>query len=122
MEIRTKKKRNRGLQNYLFTEHFFFHRYEFRILDFRWNFRHALFHENDRRTLIKAYGLRLDANQVYVVTSKKKNAFLKKCRFVVTVDGIAGKFSLRNTVLNVGNGLALLGEVFFPLTSVSFLY
>jgi len=56
-------------------------------LDFRWNFRYAHHHENDRRTLVKAYGL----------------------RFVVTVDGVAGKFSLRNTVLNVGNGLALLG-------------
>ena len=32
-----------------------------------------------------------------------------KIRFVVTVDGVASKFSLRNTVLNVGNGLALLG-------------
>ena len=30
-------------------------------------------------------------------------------RFVITVDGMARKFSLRNTVLNVGNGLALLG-------------
>lgn len=30
-------------------------------------------------------------------------------RFVVTVDGIAGKFSVKNTILNVGNGLALLG-------------
>ena len=30
-------------------------------------------------------------------------------RFVITVDGLAGKLSIRNTVLNVGNGLALLG-------------
>ena len=28
-------------------------KYEFRILDTGWNFRHALFHENGRRTLIK---------------------------------------------------------------------
>ena len=32
--------------------------YEFRVLDWNWNFRHALFHENGRRTLVKAYGLR----------------------------------------------------------------
>ncbi len=61
--------------------------YEFRVLDVDWNFRHALFHEDTKRTLIKAYGL----------------------RFVVVVNGIASKFSLRNTILNVGNGLALLG-------------
>eukprot|EP00095_Tigriopus_kingsejongensis_P001653 snap_masked-scaffold801_size95070-processed-gene-0.12 protein:Tk01653 transcript:snap_masked-scaffold801_size95070-processed-gene-0.12-mRNA-1 annotation:"hypothetical protein DAPPUDRAFT_206200" len=65
--------------------------YEFRVLDTGWNFRHALFHENGRRTLIKAYGL----------------------RFVIIVDGLAGKFSLRNTILNVGNGLALLGITTF---------
>ena len=34
-------------------------------------------------------------------------------RFVITVEGSAGKFSLRNTVLNVGNGLALLGITTF---------
>ena len=28
-------------------------KYEFRVLDSGWNFRHALFHENHRRTLIK---------------------------------------------------------------------
>lgn len=65
--------------------------YEFRILDTGWNFRHAQFHETGRRTLLKAYGL----------------------RFVILVDGLAGKFSLRNTILNVGNGLALLGMTTF---------
>ena len=30
-------------------------------------------------------------------------------KFIITVDGLAQKFSLKNTVLNVGNGLALLG-------------
>ena len=30
-------------------------------------------------------------------------------KFIITVDGLARKFSLKNTVLNVGNGLALLG-------------
>ena len=30
-------------------------------------------------------------------------------KFIINVDGLARKFSLKNTVLNVGNGLALLG-------------
>ena len=30
-------------------------------------------------------------------------------KFIISVDGLARKFSLKNTVLNVGNGLALLG-------------
>ena len=30
-------------------------------------------------------------------------------KFIISVDGLAQKFSLKNTVLNVGNGLALLG-------------
>jgi hypothetical protein len=61
--------------------------YEFRVLDTGWNFRYAHYHELERRTLLKVFGL----------------------RFVITVEGRAGKFSIRNTVLNVGNGLALLG-------------
>ena len=33
--------------------------YKFRILDtYGWNFRHALYHEENRRTLVKAYGLK----------------------------------------------------------------
>ena len=30
-------------------------------------------------------------------------------KFIINVEGLAWKFSLKNTVLNVGNGLALLG-------------
>ena len=30
-------------------------------------------------------------------------------KFIINVEGLARKFSLKNTVLNVGNGLALLG-------------
>ena len=34
-------------------------RYNFRLLDtFGWNFRHAHFHEEGRRTLYKAYGIK----------------------------------------------------------------
>jgi len=63
-------------------------RYSFSVLeDSGWNFRHAYYHEMNRRTLLKAYGI----------------------KFIITVDGLARKFSLKNTVLNVGNGLALLG-------------
>ena len=30
-------------------------------------------------------------------------------KFIINVEGLAWKFSLKNIVLNVGNGLALLG-------------
>ena len=30
-------------------------------------------------------------------------------KFIINVEGLARKFSLKNTVLNIGNGLALLG-------------
>lgn len=62
--------------------------YSFRILDdFGWNFRHAKYHEEHRRSLYKMYGI----------------------KFIVTVEGRGGKFNLKNTILNVGSGLALLG-------------
>jgi len=62
--------------------------YTFSVLEGSgWNFRHAYYHELHRRTLFKAYGL----------------------KFIINVEGQARKFSLKNTVLNVGNGLALLG-------------
>ena len=32
-------------------------------------------------------------------------------KFIISVDGLAQKFNLKNTVLNVGNGLALLGAL-----------
>ena len=64
------------------------HGYSFRILDtFGWNFRHAYYHEENRRTLIKAYGL----------------------KFLVVVDGRASKFDLKNTVIVLVTGLGLLG-------------
>lgn len=62
--------------------------YSFRILDtYGWNFRHAYYHEENRRTLIKAYGL----------------------KFLVVVDGRASKFDLKNTVIVLVTGLGLLG-------------
>ena len=62
--------------------------YSFRILDtFGWNFRHAYYHEENRRTLVKAYGL----------------------KFLVVVDGRASKFDLKNTVIVLVTGLGLLG-------------
>ena len=62
--------------------------YTFRILDdFGWNFRHAKYHEEHRRSLYKMYGI----------------------KFIVNVEGQGGKFNLKNTILNIGSGLALLG-------------
>lgn len=59
-----------------------------RILDnFGWNFRHAQYHEENRRTLVKAYGL----------------------KFLVVIDGQASKFDLKNTVIVLVTGLGLLG-------------
>ncbi|KAK4019347.1 hypothetical protein OUZ56_001370 [Daphnia magna] len=52
-----------------------------------WNFRYANYHEENRRTLIKAYGI----------------------RFVIEVRGQGGKFNILPTLLNIGSGLALLG-------------
>ena len=52
-------------------------RYNFRLLDtFGWNFRHAHFHEENRRTLYKAYGI----------------------KFVIIVQGRAGKHCTLYTV------------------------
>merc|ERR1711970_164533 len=56
---------------------------------FGWNFRHAHFHEEGRRTLYKAYGI----------------------KFAVIVQGRAGKFDLKNTVINVVAGLGLLSFI-----------
>jgi len=65
-------------------------KYNFRLLDTSgWNFRHAHYHEEGRRTLYKAYGI----------------------KFVIIVQGIAGKFSLKNTVINVVAGLGLISFI-----------
>jgi len=65
-------------------------KYNFRLLDtFGWNFRHAHFHEEGRRTLYKAYGI----------------------KFVVIVQGRAGKFHLKNTVINIVAGLGLISFI-----------
>jgi len=65
-------------------------KYNFRLLDtYGWNFRHAHFHEEGRRTLYKAYGI----------------------KFVIIVQGRAGKFDLKNTVINIVAGLGLLSFI-----------
>lgn len=62
--------------------------YSFRILDETgWNFRHAYYHEENRRTLIKSYGL----------------------KFLLVVEGQAARFSVKNTVIVLVTGLGLLG-------------
>ena len=63
-------------------------KYNFGILDKTgWNFRHAKYHEEDRRTLIKAYGI----------------------KFLLNVTGTAGKFDLTKTVIILTTGLGLMG-------------
>ena len=63
-------------------------KYTFRLLDpTGWNFRFANYHEENRRTLIKAYGI----------------------KFLINVSGKAGKFDLKNTVILLVTGLGLLG-------------
>ena len=63
-------------------------KYAFDILDNTgWNFRHALYHEEDRRTLVKAYGL----------------------KFLISVTGTARKFDITKTVVIIVTGLGLMG-------------
>ena len=63
-------------------------KYSFHILDESgWNFRHALYHEENRRTLIKAYGI----------------------KFLISVNGQAGKFDITNTVVIIVTGVGLMG-------------
>ena len=63
-------------------------RYNFHILDESgWNFRHALYHEEHRRTLIKAYGI----------------------KFLITVNGKGGKFDATRTIVIIVTGLGLMG-------------
>ena len=55
------------------------YRYHFRILDsFGWNFRHAHFHEEGRRTLYKAFGV----------------------KFVIIVQGRAGTININYNNVN----------------------
>ena len=62
--------------------------YSFRLLDQTgWNFRYAKYHEENRRTLIKTYGI----------------------KFLISVNGKAGKFDMTNTVILLITGLGLLG-------------
>ena len=63
-------------------------KYQFHILDESgWNFRHAIYHEEHRRTLIKAYGM----------------------KFLINVNGIAGKFDVTRTIVIIVTGLGLMG-------------
>ena len=55
--------------------------------------RYANYHEENRRTLFKAYGI----------------------RFIIDVRGQAGKFDILPTMLNIGSGFALFGLVSFLL-------
>ena len=63
-------------------------KYNFHILDDTgWNFRHAIYHEENRRTLFKAYGM----------------------KFLIVVGGNAGKFDITRTIVIFITGLGLMG-------------
>ena len=63
-------------------------KYDFVILDSSgWNFRYGKYHEENRRTLIKAHGL----------------------KFLLNVSGTAGKFDVTQTVIILVTGLGLMG-------------
>ena len=63
-------------------------KYHFFLLDDNgWNFRFSKYHEENRRTLTKAYGI----------------------KFIVTATGSAGKFNLTNTIIILGNCFGLIG-------------
>ena len=72
--------------------------------DSGWNFRHAYYHEMNRRTLLKVIR-QIEIVNIQCIVMMQAYGI----KFIITVDGLARKFSLKNTVLNVGNGLALLG-------------
>ena len=63
-------------------------KYSFDILDDTgWNFRHAWYHEENRRTLIKAYGM----------------------KFLININGNAGKFDITRTSIIIVTGLGMMG-------------
>ena len=63
-------------------------KYHFFLLDDNgWNFRFGKYHEENHRTLTKAYGI----------------------KFIVTATGSAGKFNLTNTIIILGNCFGLIG-------------
>ena len=65
-------------------------KYSFYILDSSgWNFRHAKYHDENRRTLIKAYGM----------------------KFLINVNGKASKFDLTKTIIILITGMLYLTVV-----------
>ena len=63
-------------------------KYDFRIIDDSgWNFRHGKYHEENKRTLVKSYGL----------------------KFMLNVSGRVGKFDLTKTIVIIVTGLGLMG-------------
>lgn len=56
-------------------------------------------------------GVIMDVNKdsTWSLTSTYSNIAFSFFQFILTVEGRGGKFNLKNTILNVGSGLALLG-------------
>ena len=84
-------------------------RYNFRLLDTHgWNFRHAHFHEEGRRTLYKAYGIKF----VIIVQGRAgKFGASEVLNDVIFGLQCPGKFDLKNTVINIVAGLGLLSFI-----------
>jgi hypothetical protein len=80
-------------------------RYHFRLLDsVGWNFRHAHFHEEGRRTLYKAYGIK------FVIIVQGRAGGERKGLNKVSII-LSGKFDLKNSVINIVAGLGLLSFI-----------
>ena len=46
---------------------------------------------------------------MYILYLKNEYVYLSYLIYPPQVEGLASKFSMKNTILNIGNGLALLG-------------
>ena len=79
-------------------------RYKFRLLDKSgWNFRHPHYHEEGRRTLYKAFGIKF---LIIVNGMAGTQALSTHQNFIYFL--FSGKFSLKNTVMAIFAGLGLL--------------
>ena len=75
---------------------------------FGWNFRHAHFHEEGRRTLYKAFGIKF----VIIVQGRAGKQEYESFLISKLINLIiAGKFDLKNTVINIVAGLGLLSFI-----------
>ena len=50
-----------------------------------------------------------EAPKIFLIDYSNQDFFTLSLQFILTVEGRGGKFNLKNTILNIGSGLALLG-------------